>query len=115
MCATVCPTGAITSVPSDRGLGLWFDPARCTACGQCVDRCPEAGAISMRGSVDPKELRMGRRRLIEHEVARCVRCGGSVAPKAALKRIAGALGDESVLIKQISSLCLECRGTTMVF
>jgi hypothetical protein len=65
--------------------------------------------------VDTGELRAGRRPLVELEVARCVRCGGRVAPKAALHRIASALGDDAALIKQISSVCLDCRGTTMVF
>ncbi|MEX1207475.1 MAG: 4Fe-4S binding protein [Acidimicrobiia bacterium] len=115
MCATVCPSDAVTSVGGPRDLGLWFEPSLCTACGQCVDRCPEEGAISLRRVVDTEELRAGRRRLIEHEVARCVKCGGSVAPKAALRRIEKALGDDAVLIKQLSSVCLDCRGTTMVF
>jgi formate hydrogenlyase subunit 6/NADH:ubiquinone oxidoreductase subunit I len=115
MCATVCPSAAVMSVGGAGDLELWFEPSRCTACGQCVDRCPEEGAISLRRAVDTGELRAGRRPLVELEVARCVRCGGRVAPKAALHRIASALGDDAALIKQISSVCLDCRGTTMVF
>jgi len=115
MCATVCPSAAVESTGDAGKLELWFEPSLCTACGECVDRCPEDGAISLRRAVDSRELRDGRRRLVAHEVARCVKCGGSVAPKAALRRIASAIGDDAALIKQISSVCLDCRGTTMVF
>jgi hypothetical protein len=38
-----------------------------------------------------------------------------VAPQAALARIAEALGDDAKALKQITSLCLDCRGTMMVF
>jgi ferredoxin len=115
MCATVCPSAAVESAGDAGKLELWFEPSLCTACGECVDRCPEDGAISLRRAVDTRELRDGRRRLVAHEVARCVKCGGSVAPKAALHRIASALGGDATLMKQISSVCLDCRGTTMVF
>ena len=69
----------------------------------------------MRPVVDSAELAAGLRSLVVHELTQCVRCGGTVAPAAALKRIAAALGDDPKALKQVTSLCLDCRGTTMVF
>ena len=115
MCSTVCPTSALRAVPDDGELAIEFNPSDCTACHQCVARCPEIGAISVRPVVDTAELSVGRRTLILHRLAKCVRCGGSVAPEAALKRIAAALSDDAAALKQVTSLCLDCRGTSMVF
>jgi ferredoxin len=115
MCATVCPSDALRSVPGDGLLRIEFDPAPCTACGQCVDRCPEPGALALESIVDATELELGKRVLVSHQLARCIKCGGSVAPEAALNRVAAALGDQPEILKQITSVCLDCRGTTTVF
>ncbi|MEE8498459.1 MAG: 4Fe-4S binding protein [Acidimicrobiia bacterium] len=115
MCSTVCPTLALRAVPNQGGLEIDFDPAHCTACRQCTDRCPEDGAIHVLSTVDSREIAVGRRTLIRHELAECRRCGGTVAPQAALARIAGLLGDDPRALQQITSLCLDCRGATMVF
>ncbi len=115
MCSTVCPTSALRAVPIEGRLEIDFDPSFCTACRQCTDRCPEAGAIHVLPVVDSVEMAVGRRTLVRHELAECLRCGGTVAPQAALARIADALGDDARTLKQITSLCLDCRGTMMVF
>ena len=115
MCATVCPSAGLRSVPDDGLLSIEFDPASCTACGQCVDRCPESGALKLSGVVDAAELELGKRTVVTHQLALCVKCGGTVAPQAALDRVAAALGDQPTILKQITSVCLDCRGTTMVF
>jgi len=115
MCSTVCPTSALRAVPIEGRLEIDFDPSRCTACRQCVGRCPEEGAIHVLPIVDGVEMAVGRRTLIRHELAECLRCGGTVAPQAALARIADALGDDARTLKQVTSLCLDCRGTMMVF
>jgi len=115
MCATVCPSDALRSVPDDGVLRIEFDPASCTACGQCVDRCPEPGALTLGGVVDAAALELGKRTVVTHQLVRCVKCGESVAPAAALDRVAAALGDQPAILKQITSVCLDCRGTAMVF
>jgi len=115
MCSTVCPTSALRATPIEGRLEIDFDPSFCTACRQCTDRCPEEGAIHVLPIVDSTEIGLGRRTLIRHELAECLRCGGTVAPQAALARIAAALGDDARILKQVTSLCLDCRGTTMVF
>lgn len=115
LCATVCPADALASEAAAGGLEITFDPNRCTACGQCVTRCPEPGAIDKRTVVDGDELSVGRRSLVVHSLVSCVRCGGTVAPRVALDRIAEAIGDDAATLRQVSSLCLDCRGTTLVF
>jgi len=115
MCATVCPSEALRVASVDGRLAIEFDPSVCTACRQCTGRCPELGAIEVRAVVDTAELAVGYRTLVEHRLTKCVRCGGTVAPEAALDRIAEALGEDAEALKQIRSVCLDCRGTTMVF
>ncbi|MEE9298933.1 MAG: 4Fe-4S binding protein [Acidimicrobiia bacterium] len=115
MCATVCPSNALVSVATEESLTITFHPSVCTACGQCLARCPEAGAVRLRRTVDADELAVGGRSLVVHTLASCIRCDGTVAPQAALDRIAGLLGDDATTLKQVTLLCLDCRGTTMVF
>ncbi len=115
MCATICPADALAVAPQDGTLEITFDPRVCTACGQCVARCPEPGAIALQHVVDSEELALGRRSLVEHPLSQCVRCGGTVAPQAALDRIAAALEDDPATLRQVTSLCLDCRGTTLAF
>ncbi|OFW67069.1 MAG: hypothetical protein A2Z12_04055 [Actinobacteria bacterium RBG_16_68_21] len=115
MCSTVCPSDALVSHATEGALAIAFDPALCTACGQCVALCPEPGAIALRRTVDSYELAVGIRDLVVHTMARCSRCGGTVAPQAALDRISRVLANDPITLKQVTSVCLDCRGTTMVF
>jgi formate hydrogenlyase subunit 6/NADH:ubiquinone oxidoreductase subunit I len=40
MCAQFCPTQALAATEDEAGtVTLWFDAARCTACGLCVRAC----------------------------------------------------------------------------
>lgn len=39
VCASSCPTGALTRVEEDGKVGLSFTAARCTACGLCTEVC----------------------------------------------------------------------------
>jgi len=115
MCATACPTGALVSHTVDGGLSLMFDPARCPGCGRCVARCPEDGSISVRRTVQPVELGAGTRAVATHRLALCVGCGNAIATQTALDRIAVPLAGDVSVLKRVTSLCIECRRTTMVF
>jgi ferredoxin len=114
MCATVCPPRALGLDRGEGDLTITFDPALCTACGQCAQRCPEPGALTVLVALDDREIAHGRRPLVTHEVRRCVKCSAPVATVAVIDRLAEALGDDAAF-GQISSVCLDCRGTTMVF
>lgn len=51
MCATFCPTGAITKFDEDDGtMGVTHTPADCVKCGSCQDICP-ADAITLLDTV----------------------------------------------------------------
>jgi ferredoxin len=115
MCATVCPSDALRSRVSDNGLAIDFDAALCTACHQCLDRCPEDGAIRLEYIIDPDAVVAGATPLVAHTLVACVKCGGSIATEAALTRIASSLGSDPTILKQVTSVCLDCRGSTMVF
>lgn len=47
MCATFCPTGALSKFIDNEGaIGIDHRPSKCVKCGCCVDICPE-GALSI--------------------------------------------------------------------
>jgi ferredoxin len=114
MCATVCPADALRAIDTGGTLTIDFDPMLCNGCAQCLARCPEEGALAIRTAIDSSELDRGVRVLATHVVATCAKCGGPVATETVLERLGARLDDE-VVLKQISSLCLDCRGTTMIF
>jgi ferredoxin len=114
MCATVCPPRALVVDRRPGELSIEFDAMRCTACVQCTERCPEPGALTLRVVLDDREVVRGARDLVTHEVRRCVKCSAPVATVAVIERLAATLGDDAAF-SQISTVCLDCRGTTMVF
>lgn len=59
MCAPLCPTEALASTVQDDGtVNLWFNAARCTACGLCVRACFKH-SISFTETVAPAALVSG--------------------------------------------------------
>ena len=59
MCATFCPTGAITKFDDPDGtMGVTHTPADCVKCGSCQDICP-ADAITLLDSVPTAWLENG--------------------------------------------------------
>ena len=115
-CAVGCPTGALLVRRSNALVEIGFSAAACTACGTCLTRCPEIarGAITLDRRVDPAAIEAGFQIQVRSEVRTCNRCGKEIATAAALRRIAEALGDHAAL-PSITGLCLDCRGTRMVF
>lgn len=95
---------------------IGFSAAACTACGTCLTRCPEIarGAISLDRRIDPTAIEAGFGIQVRHEVRACSRCGKEIATAAAMRRVEEVLGDHAAL-RSITGLCLDCRGTRMVF
>jgi len=116
MCVAGCPTGALQVRRSTAQVEIGFSAAACTACGACLTRCPEIGrgAIKLDRRLDLAAIEAGFRIQVRHEVRMCTRCGKEIATDAVLRRIEESLGDHRAL-KSITSLCLDCRGTRIVF
>ncbi len=59
MCATFCPTGAISKFDEKDGtFGVLHFPGDCVKCASCRDVCPE-GAIILLDEVKPRYLMGG--------------------------------------------------------
>lgn len=58
MCATFCPTGAITKFDDEDEMGVMHRPSDCVACKSCADICP-ADAIVVLDEVKTKALMEG--------------------------------------------------------
>jgi ferredoxin len=110
-CATVCPTGALRYEGGDGSIAVTFDASLCSACRQCVSLCPEAanGAIDLTHATDLRSIAQGRCVLFRGDEARCERCGGVVATRPMLARIAAILGDD-YKPQFMERLCVSCRG-----
>jgi ferredoxin len=89
-CPERCPTGALVLCEEANSSRLLFDHARCIACEACVQVCPE-GAVELERRLEFS--RLGRQTLLaEDRIARCQRCGASIAPQSMLRKVQSALG-----------------------
>jgi ferredoxin len=76
VCASLCPTGALSTVEVDGISALVFTFWKCTGCTLCEDVCPE-GAISLSGSYDLGRLQEDATILVKHTLESCPTCGMS--------------------------------------
>jgi ferredoxin len=89
VCATHCPTGALSRWDDNSASGLRFDSLACIGCGHCREVCPE-GALTL-------ETRVGYQTVTELtrvERRQCSACGSEISTRA---------GDESS-----ADLCGNC-------
>jgi ferredoxin/coenzyme F420-reducing hydrogenase delta subunit len=107
-CASACPADALVLERDDEGISISFDARLCIGCEECVAVCPE-GAVRLEKATDFRRLSQGKRELYRGSEARCVVCGGPVAPRAMLERISAILG-EGPVTSTITRYCLDCRG-----
>jgi ferredoxin len=73
VCASACPTGALTAYADDAARGLRFDAAACIACDLCTRLCPEQ-ALTLDGSGETTTDRTPQR-LTRHAIRICPECG----------------------------------------
>lgn len=73
ICASACPTGALTGYADDTARGLHFDAAACIACDLCTRLCPEQ-ALTLGGSGETATERTPQR-LTRHAIRTCPECG----------------------------------------
>lgn len=110
-CAKACPTGALALAETERELALTLDHACCVACSSCARACPEgAGVIEVVRATSLALLREGPVPLARDVQARCIRCGGPIAPGTMLGRVAALLGDEHAhIVPTLFRYCSTCR------
>lgn len=89
VCATVCPTGALTLASEANHFALRFDPQACTDCGLCVELCPPR-ALRPAGLLPAADATPVR--LVEGALKACMRCRthfagpGDLCPTCAYRR-----------------------------
>ncbi len=73
VCASACPTGALTAYADDTARGLHFESAACIACDLCTRLCPEqALKLDAPGETTPDRT---PQRLTRHAIQTCPECG----------------------------------------
>jgi Fe-S-cluster-containing hydrogenase component 2 len=71
VCASACPSGALSGYRDGEARGIVFDAAACTACGVCVRLCPgQALSLDASGGGAPRSERLTR-----FATRPCAQCG----------------------------------------
>jgi energy-converting hydrogenase A subunit P len=89
VCATVCPTGALSFEPEDDGFSLRLAPLACTNCGLCTELCAPR-ALQPAAAVPYAEA--GPAVLISGSLKKCQRCravfagAGELCPACSFRR-----------------------------
>jgi ferredoxin len=74
VCASLCPTGAISQKQTEKTFSLRFSPALCTNCGICEKTCMHR-ALTMKETVSPALLfQQEETTLFEAERKTCLAC-----------------------------------------
>ena len=107
LCATECPTGALTTTSDDEGVyQLLFRHDLCVACARCVGICPEQ-CLGLERILELDNLNSSKV-LFEDSIARCRECGDIIGPRAMIDRLeAKLLAGESVTSQL--RLCNRCK------
>lgn len=109
-CAAACGSGALR-LEGDGDVALTFDPALCTACGRCLPVCPEPDTLTLHHRTDLRALSRGRGALLRSPYGRCAACGGPIAPRPMLERVAALLGGEDApAVGIVTRYCSACRS-----
>jgi len=106
LCATVCPTRALTaSATTDGVFRLSFRHGACVACNECVEICPEHCLVLERGASleeRPPEV------LFEDEEVCCPGCGKPVGSRAMIAKVRALV--PAKLADAGIELCPECKA-----
>lgn len=114
-CPAACPTDALTIAEREGEVVLSFDAANCIACRRCEAACPEAATntLTVFARTDLAAVAAGPTDLKSGAVARCTRCGRSIASAPMLARVGKLLEQEEgyeKLVESLRDLCADCRG-----
>lgn len=114
-CGSVCATGAIKSVSSEKNEEGWlqriiFTHSYCTACRICEELCPDK-AITLEQRIDLERFI----RKSEHEVGvktvECERCGMPIMSERGFNKLYANLQKDGL---PMSKLCRDCRDRLVI-
>jgi len=107
LCATECPTGALTVTSDEEGIyQLLFQHDLCVACARCVEVCPEQ-CLELERILELDKLN-STKVLFKDSIARCRECGSIIGPRAMVDRLEAKLLAGGSLTSQLQ-LCTRCK------
>lgn len=78
LCASLCPTAALSIHCGQDTVGIDFDATLCIGCGACETACP-GQAVRVETHEAPVTLPLTTQALTRHETRECVECGADFA------------------------------------
>jgi Pyruvate/2-oxoacid:ferredoxin oxidoreductase delta subunit/coenzyme F420-reducing hydrogenase delta subunit len=107
VCATQCPTDALTDLRADDSAKLVFRQESCVGCGQCVDVCPEK-CLHLTKVLEVSKLNHEPQMIFEGDFFHCRVCGTPFAPKAMIEAVRARLGTTGEAAQRME-ICPKCR------
>ena len=108
-CVENCPTNTLAFSDKDAVRIFRYSHYQCICCGSCVNVCPENAAALSHAISIKHFLRMLSKDVIRDvELARCDRCGVTIAPEPQLAKLEGMLAANDVEMALVNC-CDRCK------
>ena len=107
VCASQCPTDALTDLNATDASRLVFRQESCVGCGQCVDVCPEK-CLHLTKVLEVSKLNHEPQTIFEGDFVHCRVCGAPFAPRAMMESVKARLGATGEAAQRMET-CPKCR------
>jgi len=114
-CGSVCATGAMKSVSSEKNEEGWlqriiFTHSYCTACRICEELCPDK-AITLEQHIDLERFIRKHGHEVNVKLTECERCGMPIMSERGFNKLYSALQKDGL---PMAKLCRDCRDRVVI-
>jgi len=109
LCSIECSSEALITLSNEEndGFKLIFKHGDCTACGRCVEICPEK-CLQMKRTFEPDKMK-NQSVLFQDNLVRCSECGSPIGPKSMVDKMYAKVTTGGQAMPMKFKLCPECK------